>query len=227
MKKEASTTFHALLQCPSVKVNKSNRAGITALHAACRRGNTAMVETLLKVDGIKIDKQDKHGNTPLHSACASGNLTTVATLIKYGANYQLTNRLEMHPYHVAVTVGKLDVVMMIRNDSRVSKSKEDLLLAREEDGNTMFLLAVRGGHDKVVEFLLDNGARINDVNKNGSNAFHLAAAVNSCSIMEKLHTHDPGMSLSLIEDKDSLSLTPLHYAAKRNQRDVVSFLIEK
>ena len=227
MKREASTTFHALLQCSSVNVNAPNRAGITALHAACRRGNTAMVETLLKVEGIEIDKKDKHGNTPLHSACASGNLTTVTTLIKYDANYQLTNKLEMHPFHVAVTVGKLDVVMMIRNDSRISKSKEDLLLAREEDGNTMFLLAVRGGHDKVVEFLLQNGAQIDDVNKKGSNAFHLAAAVNSCSIMEKLHAHDPGMSLSLIEAKDLSSLTPLHYAAKRNQKDVVSFLINK
>ena len=133
----------------------------------------------------------------------------------------------MHPFHVAVTVGKLDVVMMIRNDSRVSKSKDELLHAREEDGNTMFLLAVRGGHDEVVEFLLQNGAYVNDVNNNGSNAFHLAAAVNSCGIMKKLHAHDPGMSLSLIEAKDKSSLTPLHYAAKRNQKDVVSFLIEK
>ena len=229
VKREVNSTFQALLQCASVRenVNKTNRAGITALHAACRRGNTAMVDILLKVEGIEIDKQDKHGNTPLHSACASGNLTTVATLIKNGADYKLTNKLEMHPFHVAVTVGKLDAVAMIRNDSRVSKSKEELLCAKEEDGNTMFLLAVRGGHDSVVEFLLQIGAQIDDINKDNANAFHLAAAVNSCSIMEKIYTHDPGMSLNLIEAKDSSSLTPLHYAAKRNQKDVVSFLIEK
>jgi len=228
-KKVANTTFHALLQCPSVRehVNATNRAGITALHAASRRGNTAMVETLLKVEGIEIDKKDKHGNTPLHSACASGNLSTVTTLIKYGADYQLTNTLEMHPFHVAVTVGKLDVVTMIRNDSKVSKSKEELLCAKEEDGHTMFLLAVRGGHDRIIDFLLQNGAQIDDTNKDDANAFHLAAASNSCSIMEKLFVHDPGMSLNLIEAKDSSSWTPIHYAAKRNQKDAVSFLITK
>ena len=229
IKKATSTTFHALLQCSTVRenVNATNRAGITALHAACRRGNTAMVDTLLKVEGIDIDQKDKHGNTPLHSACASGNLSTVTTLIKYGANFQLINKLEMHPFHVAVTVGKLDVVTMIRNDSRVSKSKEELLCAKEEDGHTMFLLAVRGGHDRVIDFLLQIGAQIDDTNKYNANAFHLAAAVNSCNIMEKLFAHDPGASLNLIDAKDSSSLTPLHYAAKRNQKDVLSFLISK
>jgi len=226
---ETNNTFYALLKCSSVleHINVCNSEGTTALHAACSRGNTAMIETLLKVEGIEINRQDRSGNTPLHLACATGTLATIATLIKHGATYELKNRLEMHPFHVAVTAGKLDVVMMLQNDKRVSKSKEELVLAKDEDGNTMFLLAVRGGHDKVVEFLLQNGAQINDINNNGSNAFHLAAAVNSCSIMEKLYAHDPGTSRSLIEAKDISSLTLFHYAIKRNQKDVLSFLVDK
>ena len=229
MKREANTTFHALLQCKEVRenINLTNRAGITALHAASRRGNTAMVETLLKVEGIEINQQDKHGNTPLHAACASGNLNTVAVLIKYGADLLMTNKLLMHPFHVAVTVSKLDITMMIRSDSRVAKHKEELLKAKEEDGNTMMLLAVRGGYHKVVQFLLEIGARIDDKNNVKANVFHLAAAVNSCSIMQMLFDHNASVSLDLIEGKDSSSLTPLHYAAKRNQKDVVTFLIEK
>ena len=64
------TAFHALLACDKVmeNINKPSRAGITALHAACRRENTIMVELLLRVKEIDINQKDKQDNTPLHAA---------------------------------------------------------------------------------------------------------------------------------------------------------------
>ena len=226
---ETKTTFHALLKCHKVQegVNETNHAGITALHAACRRGNDGMVNILLEAEHIDIKKTDNHGNTPLHSACAGGSTNVVACLIDAGANILETNKLEMHPFHVAVVNQSLDVVMMIQTDIRVAKMKEELLSAKDDDGNTMFLLAVKSGDNETIKFLLRNGAQIGDTNETNANVFHLAASVNSLSIMEIIYAYDTGLAQTLIEAKDSSSLTPLHYAAKRNQKDVVSFLIDK
>ena len=224
------TAFDALLQCHTVEenVNKANHAGITALHAACRRGNVVMVNILLRITGIDINQTDNHGNTPLHSACAGGSVDVVTALLNSNAKIlEENNTLGMHPFHVAVVNQSLDVVKMLEADRKVAKIKEELLHAKENDGNTMFLLAVKSGDDEMVKFLLDNGARIGDTNYANANVFHLAASINSCSIMEMIYSHDTSNAQFLLEAKDSSSLTPLHYAAKRNQKNVLSFLIDK
>ena len=223
------TAFDALLQCHKVKkeVNKTNHAGITALHAACRRGNDSMVNTLLNISFTKVNQPDKQYNTPLHSACASGCVDVITALLNAGAKIFDRNKLGMHPFHVAVANQSMDVVKMIEADRRVAEFKDELLHAKDNDGNTMFLLAVKSGDDKMVKFLLDNGARIGDTNNASANAFHLAASVNSCSIMEMIYFHDASHAQYLVEAKDSSSLTPLHHAARRNQKDVLCFLIGK
>ena len=229
MDKYTETTFHALLKYPEVQmeINKTNLAGITALHAACRRGNSVMVNMLLGIEDIDINKIDHHGNTPLHEACAGGSVKVVATLIRMEAKILEANKHGMHPFHVAVVDQSLDVVKMIQTESMLTDMKDDLLNAKENDGNTMFLLAVKSGDDETVRFLLENGAQIGDTNDTNANVFHLAASVNSRSIMEMIYAYDAGQAQSLIEAKDSSSWTPLHYAARKNQKDVLSFLIDK
>ena len=226
----SKTTFHALLKYSKVleEINKASLAGITALHAACRRGNAAMVNILLGIKGIGINQKDHHNNAPLHAACAGGNTSVVASLISEGAEIQTQNKHGMHPFHVAVVSQSLEVVKMIQTDRRISELKEKLLHDKERDGNTMFLLAVKSGDDKIVEFLLENGAHIEDTNSFKANAFHLAATTNSFEIMKMIYDHCKAHHAQyLLEAKDADSLTPLHYAARKNQKEVLSFLIEK
>jgi len=225
-----NTIFHALLEHKTVKLNNASFAGITALHAACRRGNAFIVMILLTMEGIDFNQKDHHGNTPLHAACAGGNDRIVALLIDAGANILETNKLMMHPFHVAVVDQSLEVIKMIQTHSRVAEVKNELLRAIDDDGNTMLLLAVKSGDVVTVKFLLENGADIKHKNKHGSNAFHLAATVNSadsCSIMEMIYASNAGDVQSLLDAKDMFFLTPLHYAARKNKKDVLSFLIEK
>ena len=224
-----TTVFHALIGWSEVckAVNKANRTGITALHAACQRGYADMVEELLKIEGIDNNKKDDHGNTPLHAACAGGNIKVITLLIDAGSNIQENNKLEMHPFHVAADSQKLEVVKLIQANSKVAKIKKQLLDAKDGDGNTMFLLAVKSGSETMVKFLLEIGAQIGDTNKRKANVFHLASSNDSLSIMEIIHNHDENHTRNLIKAKDLFSWTPLHYAARRNCNEVVSFLLEK
>ena len=227
------TVFHALLHCNSVKVNADNRDKITALHVACSRGSTVMVNKLLQVQGIKVTCKDKHGNTPLHAACVGGNINVVKSLIEHDPDSQLANLEEKnvhgrHPLHVAVVERHLEVVEMILTDEKLVVSKETLLKGEDNDCNSTFLLAVKSGDENMVKYLLNTGPiAVTDKNISGANALHLAAAINKENIMEMICRHDTDNAYSLLNEKDSSGCTPLHYAAKYGQVNAMSFLIEK
>ena len=216
------TTFHVLLQ-RNVNVNSKNNTGITALHAACERGITAMVKELLMVKGIEINKKDDQDNTPLHTACVSGEKDVVFTLIEAGANVMEGNEDEMTPLHVAVVERKLEIVKIILDMHACDK--EELLRAIEKGGHSPFLLAVKSGDEEMVKFFMDNGANLMDQNGNGANALHLATSLNKVMIMELIYDAEYGEEL--LDEEDWDGCTPMHYAAKYNQVEALEFLLDK
>lgn len=217
-----NTTFHVLLR-HNVDVNNQNEAGITALHAACDRGITAMVKELLVQDEIEINRIDHNKNTPLHAACIGGEKSVVFHLIEKGADISAQNNEEMTPLHVAILERKLEIVKTIIEMKE--GEKEELLQQREKNGHTPFLLAVKSGAEDIIRFLLDSGAPVTDQNENGANAFHLAASLNKVSILQMVHDAPNGDDL--LDEEDWNERTPLHYAAKHNQVEAIEFLVEK
>ena len=215
------TTFHLLLQL-KVNVNSHNNAGVTALHAACERGIIAMVNALLSVHEIEKDKTDEHKNTPMHTACVSGEKDVVSTLINAGANIRKVNDDKMTPLHVAVVERNLEIVKMILD---MCAEKDELLKAKEKDGNSPFLLAMKTGDEEIMKFFLHNGANVADKNFNGTIALHLAASLNKVGIMELVYVTDDGEEL--LEEEDSDKCTALHLAAKYNQIEAMEFLLKK
>ena len=216
------TTFHVLLR-HNVDVNNQNEAGITALHAACDRGITAMVKELLINEKIDINKKDHNKNTPLHAACIGGEKDVVFQLIEKGADIAAQNNEEMTPLLVAVAERKLEIVKTII-DMR-AEDKEELLRQTEKGGHTPFLLAVKSEAEDIIKFLLETGAPVTDQNENGANAFHLAASLNKVSILQIIYDSPDGEDL--LDEEDWNDRTPLHFAAKHNQVDAIEFLVEK
>ena len=216
------TTFHLLLQ-RKVDVNSHNNAGVTALHAACERGIIAMVNALLLAHDIEKDKMDEHKNTPMHTACVSGEKDVVSTLINAGANIMEVNDDKMTPLHVAVVERKLEIVKIILG--MCAEKKDELLEAKEKDGNSPFLLAMKTGDEEIIKFFLDNGANVADKNANDTIALHLAASLNKVKIMELVYVDDDGEEL--LDEEDSDECTALHLAAKYNQIEAMEFLLKK
>ena len=216
------TTFHLLLQL-KVNVNSQNYAGVTALHAACERGIVAMVKALLLVEGIEKDKTDEHKNTPMHTACVHGEKDVVSTLINAGANIMEVNDDKMTPLHVAVVKRKLEIVKIILD--MCAEKKDELLDAKEKEGNSPFLLAMKIGDEEIIKFFLHNGANVADKNANNTIALHLAALLNKVEIMELVYVTDDGEEL--LDWKDNDECTALHVAAKYNQIEAMEFLLKK
>ena len=191
-----------------------------------------MVNELLHTKDIDVNKMDKRQSSPLHIACAGGNKIIVRSLIKKGADPKSKNDHGMHPLHVAVVHQHLEVVEMILTDDTLLECKEDLLKAKDDDGNSTFLLAVKSGEEKMVEFFLENcrsQVTITDKNKIDLNAFHLAAANNKQATIEMICKHDDTSAGGLLNEKDAKGCTPLHHAAKHayDQVDALTFLIER
>ncbi|KAM8848703.1 uncharacterized protein bcorl1 isoform 1-T4 [Synchiropus picturatus] len=67
------------------EVNRRDNAGYTALHEACSRGWTQIVEILLK-HGADVNCSSQDGTRPLHDAVASDNLPIVWLLLNHGAD---------------------------------------------------------------------------------------------------------------------------------------------
>jgi len=227
--------LHALL-CYNIDVNASDHDGHTALHFACKRGITVLVNELLCASKIEVNKIDSHKNTPLHTACVQGNKGIVSSLIKKGADLTLKNDCGRNPLQISVIHKHLEVVEMILTNYMPPGHKENLLKETDDDGNSTFLLAVKSGEEKMVELLLvthTDLVTITDKNNDGCNAFHLAAAINQHKAMRMIYDQcqcDDNVSTNdLLNTKDKSGWTPLHHAAKfaNDQVDAVKFLIEK
>ena len=63
-----------------------NCDGQTALHLACRRGSSELVEAILEFKEANVDIRDKDGDPPLVFALAAGSPECVRALISRYAN---------------------------------------------------------------------------------------------------------------------------------------------
>ncbi|KAI7801793.1 putative BCL-6 corepressor-like protein 1, partial [Triplophysa rosa] len=70
------------------EVNRRDNAGYTALHEACARGWTHIVQVLLK-HGADVNCSAQDGTRPIHDAVAADNLPAVWMLLNHGADPML------------------------------------------------------------------------------------------------------------------------------------------
>ncbi len=219
-----------LLLHQKVDVNCKDLYGITPLHMACSRRNLAAVEVLLAHRNIDVGATDASDVTPLHEACLDGDKTIAKKLLEKimedKVEFLAKNDEDETPLHYACKAGHEDIVKLIIQFAILHENRElvhELVTAQDRKRNTPLHLACESGNDVCVRSLLVNGADIRTTKHDDITPLHVAARQGFIEVAETILKS----GLDIIDILDAYQQTPLHYAAKFNQGDMVEFLLQK
>ncbi|OQR87402.1 hypothetical protein ACHHYP_08891 [Achlya hypogyna] len=229
-------------------INQANANDWTPISSAADNGHLAVVETLVAA-GADINQANANGWTPINLAANNGHLAVVETLIGAGADFHRSNncfctpRDNAHANGHTATVAALDIAQKLVEAVAAGTGVRDLLAqgvspnAVNKDGhaplhvvcaasvstNNFRRLSQRmAGQESVdiIKLLLDAGANVNRLQKDGSTPLVLAAR----------HGHDDAVALLLeagadFSCVDSDGNTALHCAVSYGHEGVVRQLI--
>ncbi|AGJ98777.1 Ankyrin repeat domain protein [Wolbachia endosymbiont of Drosophila simulans wNo] len=91
-----------------------------------------------------------------------------------------------------------------------------------EQKETPLHIAIRYGHKEVAEFLLNEGANINALERRKWTPLHTAVKSGKMEVAELLL--DRGANVNAV---DNLDMTPLHFALKYNREELVRLLLDR
>lgn len=198
-------------------VNALKRSDWTPLMLACTKNNAESVKIahLLIEHGASINHGNKDGWHALHFACKEGNTGMVKLLMKNAADVTIVTKNGRTPLHIAALHGHCGIVRELC---------EQKIIVNEKDccGNTPFLEAVMGGSIIVCKLLLEKGASACATNSLGFGALHLAVNADNPHEMVGFLVNNLGFDVNAVS---KLGLTPLHCAARANNRCSYDLLV--
>ena len=201
---------------------KAKQSKKTPLHLACSHGNAAAVDALIEVRGIELNAVDSNLQTPLHNACLFGDKWIVERLLKTKkVDLFAENDDGMTPLHVACLEGQTEIVKLILLYAEGDRGK--LVSLTDTKKSSTLHLACESGIPEIVQALLLHKADTSAVDLNEVSPMHIAAKQGFVRIAD-IMLEVSGENISVLDHKQ---FTPLHYAAKFNQADMVDFLVQK
>ena len=159
--------------------NAVNRYGVTPLHLACTNGSPRMLAALLDA-GADVDAPLPAGETALMTCARTGSSAALEVLVEHGANVstvedwrgQTALMWAAAQGHAAAVRSLLDHGADLHARSTTIEPPNSYMNA--SGGFTPLLFAVREGHIRTAEVLVDAGASPNDADPNGTSALILA-----------------------------------------------------
>ena len=196
------------------------------LHFAASMGHGDLVRLMLE-HGASVDASGTHGETPLISAIGGRHNDVVALLIARGADVNRGSK-DTTPLILALEMGDADAArQLIRHGASVN--------ARSARGESplpaMIRKRLRGhGDDEAMkpqdqekmQLLLDAGADVGAIGKDGGTPLHRAAGCDRDDLAALLIAHGANVNAH-----DQSGLTPLHIAASGGHTVVVELLLTK
>lgn len=134
---------------------------------------------------LDLEAKSKLGKTPLLCAAEKGHAFMVEALLNMGADANAADASQWDALHLAAYYGKAGAI----RELLIYKTRVDVNSTHPVNGDMALGISVRQGHVAVVELLLDEGADPLRTNHEGQNAFHIAAAHRSKSMLQRIFDH--------------------------------------
>ena len=197
--------------------NVTDHQDRTPLHVAAVADQFEILEYLLESKSKAcINVQDKDGDTPLHLACDRGQQKMVSLLssayLSANINLLVTNKKGQTPLHLAAAAGHKDSAEDLLHEVTGCSTYQDLLMARDNEGCTVFHTACSNGSLDVFRYLCrvyPEGVTSLDNRRRG--LLHAACEGGNIEIVKELvekYKIDP-------ESQDKDGITCLHLLAER------------
>ncbi|GMI02336.1 hypothetical protein TrVE_jg14155 [Triparma verrucosa] len=194
------------------------------LFAAVKTDNLEMVKFHLDQKNCPIDIMDDFsGDTVLISACRLGRIDIVNLALERGARNDPHPEFGQTALQSAVSAGHANCVKVILETAAPSQS--DLVIVNHEDFNkeAPIHVASRCGNFPVLELLVEHGANMYLVDKNGRTCLHCACMGGHKQCLSYLL--DAGGD-AILEERDHAGRTCLHLAINGNKIECVRLLLE-
>jgi ankyrin repeat protein len=195
-----------LLLAHGTPINARNLAGATALYFAAERGRVEVARRLIE-RGADVNLTGRSGISPIAAAAYAGSDAIVEVLLAHGADERAADETGKAPIVYAAARAKLDIVkrLLARNIDVNARYANDLTL----------LMWAAGADEKVAEadalkvvtYLLDVGAHIDDRDARGRTALMIAAEGGHAEIADLLLARGADPSLRDKAGKRAADLT--------------------
>ncbi len=203
-----------LLLARGAPINARNLAGATALYFAAEGGHTSIAQRLIE-RGADVKLAGRSGISPIAAAAYAGNDAIVEALLAGGADERAPDETGKPPTVYAAAGARLDIVkrLLARNIDVNAHYPNDLTLlmwASGPDEKVAEAEAIR-----VVSYLLDAGAHIDDRDDRGRTALMIAAEGGHSEIVNLLIARGADASLKDKAGKGAADLTMLSSLRER------------
>ena len=189
------------------ELDERNLKGSTPLFLAVENNRTAIVELLLRL-GAKPDIPGRSQLTPLAAAAFNGNVKIADLLVSKGADPNAADATGKTPILYAAARGFQPIV------ERLLKAGVGV---NARYGNQLTVLMWAAGHANdvpdddgiaLVEYLVDHGAKLNDVDDRGHDALMIASELGHAGIVRALLKKGATSQRTDLSGKTALDFAP-------------------
>jgi ankyrin repeat protein len=189
-------------------INARDEDGATPLYFASKQGHLDVVKYFIR-NRARVDQRDKQGNTALTVAINADHVTVARVLVDAGADVNATGQAERTP--IFWTRSREAAEVLIEKGVRVN--------ATDQWGNYALHVFAEKGNAPLIQLLLENGAAVDAVNRNGRSALHWAANAKTVEVLL-----NNGADAN---KKDGEGKTPQDLATVEGRREAAKTLSER
>lgn len=174
-------------------------------------GDTGKID-MLKSHGANLSAVNYDHRTALHIACCEGNAKVVKHLLTYGVSVHIRDRYDRTALMEAITTDNHEIIrILIKCGAHLTGSARAV-------GEQLCSAAARGMVNRIESYRLA-GADLSQPDTSGRTALHIGCLHGHTALVEYLIKHQVEM-----EDIDLLGLTPLDYATRADNVEIIKFL---